>query len=369
MKIPFLSFEAQNKVVKKDILDVVEKVFDSNWYVLGNSVTTFENKYAEFNGTKHCIGVANGLDALYISLRALGIGKGDEVILPSNTYIASWLAVSMVGAKPVPVEPDLHTYNINPNLIEAAITNKTKAVMPVHLYGQACEMDKIMQIAGKNNLLVIEDNAQAQGATFNDKITGSFGNANGTSFYPGKNLGALGDAGAITTNNDKLNTDIRTLRNYGSQKKYYNDIKGYNSRLDELQAAILQVKLRQLTKWTSERQDIADIYTKELNGVGDVLIPEVAARATHVYHLYVIRTKHRDKLQEYLTKKGIGTLIHYPLPPHLQAAYKELKYKKGKFPISEEIADSALSIPLYTGLNNAQVEYVISTINDFFENK
>jgi dTDP-4-amino-4,6-dideoxygalactose transaminase len=369
MNIPFLSFESQNAQIKPQVMEAMEAVFDSQWYILGNSVKKFESEYAAFNQTKFCIGVANGLDALHIALKALDIQEGDEVIVPSNTYIATWLAASFVGAIPVPVEPDPKTYNIDPAKIEAAITPKTKVIMPVHLYGQACEMDAIMEIARKHNIFVVEDNAQSQGATYNGKITGNFGDINGTSFYPGKNLGALGDAGAITTNNEKLALNAQTLRNYGSQKKYYNEVIGHNSRLDELQAAVLSVKLPKLMDWTDERITAAAHFNKNLQNVGDIILPETAAGASHVYHLYVIRTKKRDELQAFLTENGIGTLIHYPVPPHLQKAYEHFGFQKGAFPIAEELAETCLSLPMYPGLTEMQVTQICNTIKKFFDAK
>lgn len=366
MQIPFLSFHAQNALIKDQTLKAVEAVFDSQWYVLGKAVTEFEQAYASFNQVQHSIGVANGLDALHIALKALGLSEGDEVIVPSNTYIATWLAVSFVGATPVPVEPDLHTYNISPANIEKAITARTKAIMPVHLYGQACEMDAIMALAQKYNLFVVEDNAQAQGATYNGKMTGSFGDINGTSFYPGKNLGALGDAGAITTSNADLAKKAQVIRNYGSQKKYYNEVIGINSRLDELQAAVLSVKLPHLMQWTEERIKIAEQYNQQLHGVGDLVLPVVAPNASHVYHLYVVRTEKREQLQQHLTNAGIGSLIHYPVPPHLQQAYTSLNYKKGDFPIAEEIAETCLSLPLWPGMTTEEVTSVCNTIKTFY---
>lgn len=368
MKVPFLSFESQNQLTKKDILVSVERFFDSQHYILGNEVKNFESAYANFNQVKYCIGVANGLDALFISLKVLGIGTGDEVIVPSNTYIATWLAVSMVGATPVPVEPNRETYNIDPTLIEEAITPRTRAIMPVHLYGQACEMEAIIMIANLHNLYIVEDNAQAQGAKHKGQLTGSFGDVNGTSFYPGKNLGALGDAGAVTTNNDKLAINVSTFRNYGSQRKYYNEVKGVNSRLDEIQAAILQVKLKHLLLWNTQRNEIADLYHHNLRDIGDIMLPVIAPGVTHVYHLFVIRTMYRDKLRQYLSEKGIGTMIHYPVPAHLQNAYKELGFKKGHFPIAENIADMALSLPIFPGISHGQLDYIISNIKSFYQN-
>ncbi len=366
MKIPFLSFDTTNREIKKEITEAFDRFFDSQWYILGEQVGQFEQAYARFNNADHCVGISNGLDALHLCLRVLGIGPGDEVIIPANTYIATLLAVSYVGGTPVLVEPKIGTYNIDSAGIEAAITAKTKAIMPVHLYGQSCEMEEIMDIATRHGLFVVEDNAQAQGAAFNGKLTGSFGDCNGTSFYPGKNLGALGDAGAVTTNDPGYCDKLRMLRNYGSKKKYYNEAIGYNMRLDELQAAMLLVKLKYLEKWTRERQQIAGWYDSALRGIGDLVLPVVAPGATHVYHLYVIRTKSRDQLQDFLAKQGIGTLIHYPLPPHLQEAYSHLGLKKGDFPITEEIAETVLSIPLWPGMQQGNVEEVATAIRSFF---
>lgn len=353
--------------IKMEIMQAFEAFYDSNWYVLGKQVTEFEQAYANFNQTTYCVGVSNGLDAIHLALLALNIGEGDEVIVPSNTYIATWLAVSYVGATIVPVEPDIRTYNIDASEIEKAITAKTKAIIPVHLYGQACAMDEILQLAEKYNLFIIEDNAQSQGATWNNQITGSFGHANATSFYPGKNLGALGDAGAVTTNDAFLADKIKVLRNYGSNKKYYNEAIGHNMRLDECQASILKVKLNYLTDWTRQRQTIASWYNEALQNIGDLRLPFVHDNATHVYHLYVVRTAQRDALQQYLTKEGIGTLIHYPVPPHLQNAYKSLGYNQGAFPIAETIANSCLSLPMYPGITSQEVSLVCKSINDFFK--
>ncbi len=366
MKIPFLSFESVNKDVKPELLASFEQFFDNAWYILGEKVKQFEQEYAVYNQVKHCVGVSNGLDALHLSLKALNIGEDDEVIVPSNTYIATVLAISYVGAKPVLVEPRKDTYNINPDIIEAAITSKTKAIMPVHLYGQCCEMDAIMDIAEKHDLFVIEDNAQSQGSSFNGKLAGSFGHSNGTSFYPGKNLGALGDAGAVTTNDEAVADKIKVLRNYGSQKKYYNEVIGHNMRLDELQAAVLSVKLKCLTDWTKQRQQIAGWYNEALKGIGDLVLPAIAPGASHVYHLYIIRTDKRDELQKHLSENGIGTLIHYPVPPHLQEAYSHLGFKRGDFPIAEKIADTCLSLPMWPGMKQTEIEQVKETMKRFF---
>ncbi|AMS26274.1 aminotransferase [Bacteroidetes bacterium UKL13-3] len=365
MNIPFLSFHKMNADVKAETLASFEHFFDKAWYVLGDQVKQFENEYANFNQTNHCVGVANGLDALIIALKTLNIGKGDEVIVPSNTYIASWLAVSYVGATPIAVEPKMDTYNINPELIEASVTSRTKAIMPVHLYGQCCEMDSIMTIAKKHGIAVVEDNAQSQGATYNGKLAGSFGDINGTSFYPGKNLGAYGDAGAITTNNDALAQRAMVIRNYGSQKKYYNDEQGINSRLDEVQAGFLSIKLKNLAKWNANRNHIAAKYMELLAGTTDLVLPTIANGATSVFHLFVIRTSKRDALQQYLQQQGIGTLIHYPVPPHLQKAYSELNGKPGDYPIAEEIANTCLSLPMFPGMTDEEITYVSSHIQQF----
>lgn len=356
-----------HSAIKQEMQDAFEEFYDSYWYILGDRLKKFETQYSQFNKVNYTIGTSNGLDALYLVLKALEIGEGDEVIMPSNTFIATALAVSYTGAKPVFVEPDIHTYLLDPSKIEAAITSRTKAIMPVHLYGQACEMDKIMAVANQYKINVIEDNAQAHGACFNGQLTGSFGHANGTSFYPGKNLGALGDAGAVTTNVQELAEKIQKLRNYGSSKKYKHDLIGHNMRLDELQAAFLSVKLMHLPSWTSERQQIATCYTAGLKDLGEVITPTKHPNATHVYHLYVIRTERRDELQEYLKEKGIGTLIHYPIPPHLQEAYSDLGYKRGDFPIAEELAQTSLSLPIWPGMKISQVEFIASEIKKFFD--
>ena len=374
MKIPFNSFATTHPQLREEAIKTFENFYDSEYYILGNMVKNFEKQYAELSHTKHCIGVANGLDALHIALKVLGIGEGHEVIVPSNTYIATVLAISYVGAKPVFVEPRLDSYNLNPDAIEVAITPRTKAIMPVHLYGQACEMEQIMQIAKKHNLFVIEDNAQGHLATYNNKITGSFGHINATSFYPTKNLGALGDAGAMTTDNEKWATDCTTYRNYGSQKRYYNEVIGLNSRLDELQAGLLSVKLKYLQAWTADRQRIAKQYLQELQELqvwedsGNLVLPKTVTNASHVYHLFVIRTSKRNELQQFLADNGIGSLIHYPIPPHLQEAYKNLGYKKGDFPIAEQMAETCLSLPIYPYLKEEQISEVCDTIKKFFCN-
>ena len=365
MNVPFLSFESQHAPLRDAMTAAFTRVYDSHWYVLGEEVNHFEQEYAAFNQVAHVVGVANGLDALVLALRVLEIGPGDEVIVPSNTYIATWLAVTQVGATPVPVEPDSTTSNLDPALIAAALTSRTRVIMPVHLYGQACRMTEIMALATQYKLYVVEDNAQAQGAAFAGGFTGSFGHVNSTSFYPGKNLGALGDAGAITTNDANLAQQVRVLRNYGSRQKYHNEVVGYNSRLDELQAALLRVKLPELPKWTRQRQQVAAWYNQYLAGIAGLRLPAVAAGATHVYHLYVVHTPQRAALQQHLTAQGIGTLIHYPVPPHRQQAYAYLNMLGGRFPIAEELAATCLSLPMWPGMTEAHVAAVAAAIRSF----
>jgi dTDP-4-amino-4,6-dideoxygalactose transaminase len=365
MAIPFLSFSAQHDPLREEVLAAIADVYDKQWYVLGNQVTAFESEYSAFNGVPHTVGVGNGLDALHLALEALNVKLGDEVIVPSNTYIATWLAISFVGGVPVPVEPNPHTYNLDPARLAAAITPRTVGIMPVHLYGQACEMGPIMAVAQQHGLWVVEDNAQSQGATWLGQLAGSFGAVNGTSFYPGKNLGALGDAGAVTTNDEALAVKIRSLRNYGSQKKYYNEVIGHNSRLDELQAAVLRVKLPHLPSWTQQRQQVAQLYHQHLADIDGLVLPATADGATHVFHLYVVRSARRDALQSYLTEQGIGTLIHYPVPPHLQQAYAHLGMQAGAYPIAEELANTSLSLPMWPGMTEAHVAEVAAAIRRF----
>lgn len=365
MNIPFLSFDYTNNIIADEMQEAFTQVFNSKWYILGKEVTAFEAAYAAFCETKYCIGVSNGLDALILSLKACGIKAGDEVIVPSNTYIATVLAITHVGATPVFAEPDESTYNITAVGIEPCITIRTKAVMPVHLYGQSCNMKAIMQLAEKYDLKVIEDNAQAHGALCYNQLTGSWGHANAHSFYPGKNLGALGDAGAVTTHDENIAQQISMLRNYGSAKKYYNEVAGYNMRLDELQAAFLSVKLKHLASFTALRCKAADIYNSTLKDVNEITLPFTAKHCTHVYHLYVIRTTQRDALQQFLNSKGIGTMIHYPVPPHLQQAYTAPGYKKGDFPVAESMAETCLSLPLYPGIKEEEIAFVCNNIKDF----
>lgn len=358
MKIPFLDLKASYLEIHQEIDAAVKRVLNSGWYILGEEVEGFEQEYATYCGANYCVGVANGLDALHLGLLALDVGVGDEVIVPSNTYIATWLAVSLCGATPVPVEPNEATYNINPDLIEAAITRHTKVILPVHLYGQSADMDKILLIARKHGLKVLEDGAQAHGARYKGRMLGSHGDIVAWSFYPGKNLGAYGDGGAITTNNASIANRIRLLRNYGSQVKYVNEVRGFNSRLDAIQAAILRVKLKYLDEANEIRRIIAREYLSNLDGIG-LTLPFVPSWADPAWHLFVVRSQNRNKLQKTLNQGGIGTLIHYPIPPHLQEAYADLNFKNGSFPISERIHEQVLSLPMGPSLSRTQLKTVI----------
>ena len=364
MKIPFVSFLPMEKELNDDLRGAFDRVFTRSWYIEGVEDEKFEKAFAEYCGAQFCVGVGNGLDALMLALKALGIGEGDEVIVPSNTYIATALAVTYVGATPIFVEPDIKTFNINPALVEAAITDKTKVIMPVHLYGQACDMDSIMAVAKKYGLKVVEDCAQAHGATYKGQKVGTFGDAAGFSFYPGKNLGALGDAGAVVTNNRELADQIRALGNYGSDYKYHHIYKGNNSRLDELQAAFLAAKLPHLERMNVERRRIADLYTEGIKNP-KIVTPYVIRDCVPVWHIYGIRCAARDALEKYLTEKGVGTNKHYPIPLHLQECYKDLGIQQGALPIAEEISSTELSIPMYYGITNEEVQFVIDAINEF----
>jgi len=366
--IKFLDLKKVNDAHGAEISEAIQRVLDSGWYLLGQEGQAFEQEFATFCGAKHCLGVANGLDALILILmgyRELGImQEGDEVIVPANTYIASILAISRAGLKPILVEPDERTYNIDPTLIESAITERTKAIMAVHLYGQCADMDPINAIAKKHGLKVIEDAAQAHGATYRGRKTGSLGDAAGFSFYPGKNLGALGDGGAVTTSDDALAEAIRALRNYGSQKKYHNIYKGMNSRLDEIQAAILRVKLRYLDADTEKRRDIANLYLSQLSALSSqVSLPHVADYGTHVWHLFVIRHPQRDALAEHLRKADVQTMIHYPIPPHQQVAHPELAGLA--LPLTEAIHQEVLSLPISPVMAAADVEQVLTELYNF----
>ncbi|MFO1511878.1 MAG: DegT/DnrJ/EryC1/StrS family aminotransferase [Verrucomicrobiota bacterium] len=363
MKVPFLDFVGPYEELKPELDAAYERFMRSAWYILGKECEAFEQEFAAYCGSKYCIGVGNGLEALHLLLRAYGVGKGDEVIVPSNTYIATWLAVSYADATVVPVECDSRTFNLDPARIEAAITPRTKAIMPVHLYGQTADMDPIMAIAAKYGLKVIEDNAQAQGARYKGRRTGSLGHAAGHSFYPGKNLGAYGDGGAITTDDAAVADRVRTLRNYGSKKKYYNEVKGYNSRLDEMQAALLRVKLKVLDQWNQRRAVVAQRYLQEMKSAAGLVLPFVPAWAEPVWHLFVIRHPNRDALQQKLNAAGIGTLIHYPVPAHLSGAYADAGWKRGDFPLAETAADTVLSLPIGPHVSAEQASMVIEAVN------
>lgn len=357
--------DRQYNLHESEYQQAVLEVLKSGWYVLGKYVEKFENDFKTYTKSKYCVGLNSGLDALTLSLMALNIGHGDEVIVPSNTYIASVLGITQNGATPVFVEPD-EFYNLDPIKIEHAITSKTKAIMCVHLYGQACQMEKIVQIIKKYNLYLIEDCAQSHGACYDQKMTGTFGDIGCFSFYPTKNLGAFGDAGAIVSDNEEIADRIKALRNYGSNVKYYNEYAGVNSRLDEMQAALLSVKLKYIHEIVEERKKIGMIYS---NGITNPLIlkPQTADKADHVYHQYVVRTGKRDLFQSYLLSKGIHTQIHYPVPPHLQKCYKNLGYGLGDFPICERYSDTIISLPVYTGITQEELQYVINVVNEFRE--
>lgn len=364
IKIPFATFEGMHGEVRDELKEAFEKVLSKGWFIQGDQDVAFEREFAEYCGANYCIGCGNGLDALYLILKAMGIHKGDEVIIPSNTFIATALAISYVGATPVFVEPELVTYNINPDLVEEKITNKTKAIIAVHLYGQAANMDEICQISNKYGLKLIEDCAQAHGAEYRGKKVGTFGDAAGFSFYPGKNLGALGDAGAVICREKKLAEKIRALGNYGSIEKYNHLYQGNNTRLDELQAAFLRVKLKRLNQWNEERRRIAFRYLDEIKNK-NIILPQMGRDRTHVWHIFALRSNRRDELEKYLNENGIGTAKHYPIPLNLQGAYKELGFSEGSFPIAEEISSTELSIPLYYGMQEQDIKYVIETINKF----
>lgn len=369
MKIKFLNLAASYLELKKEIDKTLKNVLSFGWYILGENVSLFEKEFADYCGTQYCIGVGNGMDALELVLRAYEIGLGDEVIVPANTYIATVLAIMNVGAVPILVEPNLFTYNLDPNKIEAAITRKTKTVLPVHLYGQCADMRKIGEICKKNNLVLIEDAAQAHGAIYYGRKAGNLGDGAGFSFYPGKNLGGFGDGGAVTTNNGRIADYVRTARNYGSKKKYYNLIKGVNSRLDEIQAAILRVKLKFLDKWNARRRIIAKYYLDHLNSFRNenFILPVVAKGNTHIWHLFVIRSKKRNKLISYLEEHGIETLVHYPVPPYKQLALKEIRYLSPKFPITNKLSQEVLSLPIGPHLTKQETAYVCETVNKFIK--
>ena len=360
--IKFLDLEKINNRFRDEINERIKTVLDKGWYLQGDENKVFEKNFADFVATKHCIGCANGLDALNLIIRGYGFKEKDEILVPSNTYIASILAISENNCTPVLVEPDINTYNINPDLIEEKITEKTKAIMIVHLYGQAVQTDKILNIAKKYNLKVIEDSAQAHGAIYNGKKTGNLGDASGFSFYPGKNLGCMGDGGCVCTNDDELAQKIRAIANYGSDRKYHHIYKGVNSRLDEIQAGILDIKLKYLDKDNSRRQMISKYYRENIKNE-KIILPETYDEKAHVWHIFAIRTQNRNKLQEYLKDNDIQTLIHYPTPPHKQGAYKEWENKN--YPISEEIHRTVLSLPMSPVLEDCEIEKIVEVVNEY----
>ena len=365
MKIPFLDVQASYRELQLELDAAYRRVMESGWYILGGEVEAFEQEFAAYCGVKYCIGVGNGLEALHLILRAYGIGPGDEVIVPANTYIATWLAVSYVGATPVPVEPDPRTYNIDPDRVATTLTPRTRAIMPVHLYGQPADMDPILEIAQRHGLKVIEDAAQAHGATYKGRRAGSLGDAAGFSFYPGKNLGAFGDAGAVVTDDDDLADKVPVLRNYGSRVKYHNELKAFNSRLDPLQAAFLRVKLRYLDEWNQRRRTVADRYLEELADLPDLTLPFVPGWAEPIWHLFVVRHPPRDALQHYLNQAKVGTLIHYPVPPHLSGAYADGPWKERGFPVTERLADTVLSLPMGPHLGAEEMTNVVRVLRSF----
>lgn len=364
MKVPFVSFLPLERELDTELRASFDRVYARSWYIEGQEDEAFEQAFAAYCGVRHCVGVGNGLDALMLILKALGIGPGDEVLVPSNTYIATALAVTYVGALPVFVEPDIRTFDLDPARIEAKITERTRAIMPVHLYGQACDMDPIMAAAKKHGLYVVEDCAQAHGATYKGQKVGSFGDAAGFSFYPGKNLGALGDAGAVVTDSEEIAKAVRALGNYGSDYKYHHILKGHNSRLDELQAAFLSAKLPHLDRMNEDRRRIAARYSAEIRNP-KITLPLVLPDCVPVWHVYGVRCRERDALEKHLNERGIGTNKHYPIPMHRQECYRDLGLNQGALPIAEEISATELSIPMYYGMTVAEIQYVIDALNDF----
>ena len=365
MKVPFVSLEPMHDEIRADLDEAYKRVMNSSSFIRGKENEEFEKAFSEYVGADYAVGVANGLDAIWLILRAMGIKEGDEVIVPSNTYIATALAVSYVGATPVFVEPEIESFNINPSLIEEKITDKTKAIIAVHLQGRAADMDKILEIANKYGLKVIEDSAQAHGAKYKGRLTGSLSYASAFSFYPGKNLGALGDGGMVTTNDKELADKVRAISNYGSDYKYHHLFKGANSRLDEIEAAFLKAKLPHLDRWNEARRDIAKKYFEGIKNP-DIILPLKSDETfEHIYHVFVIRCKKRDELEAFLNENGIGTVKHYPTPMHLQPCYSDLGLKEGDLPIAEEISKTVLSLPMYYGMTDDEINYVIEKINEF----
>jgi dTDP-4-amino-4,6-dideoxygalactose transaminase len=367
MKVPFVDLNAQYQSLKHEMLPAVERIMETSQFILGKAVEDFERQFAAAHGMKHCVGVGTGTDALHVALWALGIGPGDEVITVPHTFIATAEAISLTGGKPIFVDIDPVTYTMDPNHLEAAITRKTKAIIPVHLYGQSAPMPPIMEIAHRHGISVVEDACQAHLAKDDGKFVGQFGVAAAFSFYPGKNLGAYGEGGGVTTNDDLLAKKMRMIRDHGSEKKYHHTVWGHNYRLHGMQGAVLGVKLPHLNSWTESRRAHAARYNRLLAGKTDLIVPVERPRARHVYHLYVIQTTHRDRLQQHLASREIASGLHYPVPVHLQEAYRELGYKRGNFPITEQVAARGLSLPMFAELTNEQIDYVVSAIEDFFD--
>ncbi len=361
-KVPFQDCRAAYEELKPELDDAYQRFMESGWYVLGKEVSSFEDEYAAYCEAKHCVGVGNGLEALHLALRAVECGPGDEVIVASNTYIATWMSVAQVGAKVVPVEPDERTYNLNPDLIEQAVTSRTKVILATNLYGQPCDYDAIRAVAHRHGLLFMVDNAQAQGARYKGRRVGGLADAECHSFYPSKNLGAFGEAGAVSTNDEKIADRIKVLRNYGSRVRYHNEVIGYNSRLDEFQAALLRVKLRHLDAWNGRRTQLARLYLDRLSGSKCVL-PFVPDWAEVVWHLFVIRHPERDALQKKLSDEGVQTIIHYPIPPHLSGAYSDMEFKRGDFPVAEKMANELLSLPIGPHQARESIDFVCSEIS------
>jgi len=363
MKVAANRLDRGFELYQKEFEEKALEVLRSGWYILGNEVSSFENEFAEYTGADYCVGLASGLDALWIAFRILGIGQGDEVIVQGNTYIASVMGITMNGATPVFVEPNEY-FNIDVNKIEEKITEKTKAILVVHLYGQASNMDPIVALCKKYNLRLVEDCAQSHGAKFDGKMTGTFGDIGCFSFYPSKNLGAFGDAGAIVTNDAKIAEEVKVFRNYGSEKRYYNRVVGTNSRLDEMQAGFLRVRLRHMEELGQERIKVATYYLEHIHNE-KIVLPKIQEGSTHVWHQFVIRTENRDEFIEYLKEHEIGSIIHYPIPPHLAEAYQSLGFKKGDLPITEKCADTVLSLPMYSGMREEEYQYVVEVINRY----
>lgn len=367
MEVPFLDLKANYYSVKNEITGAINDVLENTAYILGQKVSSFEKIFAEIHNVKHCIGVSSGTDGNHIVLWALGIGPGDEVIIPANTFIATAWGATLCGARPVFVDCEPDSYNICPKKVEGAITSKTRAIVAVHLYGQPANMGALKEIAARNNLFLVEDAAQAHLSEYKGKKVGGLADAASFSFYPGKNLGAYGEAGAVTTNNDELASRMKMIREHGQSQKYYHEILGHNYRMEGIQGAVLGVKLKHLDKWTENRRKVAMLYTQGLDKIGDIIPPHEMPYAKHVYHLYVIQTKKRDKLLDYLQKEGVSTGLHYPIPLHLQNCFKNMGYKKGDFPNTEQLADNCLSLPIYPEITGEQVEYVVNKIKSFFK--